>query len=206
MNTIWEIGEDDGSRGGCRTSSDVRSGGGDNGSVFKVIGVTKSMMNIQEDECNSSSSSSIGDDSDADREDVESRYGYDRENDNGFDDAIHALEQALPMRRGISTFYNGKSKSFACLADVWPTTSSVQDIAKPENAYTRKRRNLGAFKLSNINTRRICKKHKSTKLNFRVEREDPDFTKHATPSQTNRSLALRSFSMVNLHQTKIGNC
>ncbi|KAL8208636.1 hypothetical protein R6Q57_008048 [Mikania cordata] len=156
-------------------------------------------MLVQEQECNSSGSSSIGDDSDADREDVESR-SYDHRNDNGFDDAIQAQEQALPIRRGISTFYNGKSKSFTCLADVWPT-SSTQDIAKPETAYTRKRRNLGAFKLSNLNTRQIRKKPKTVKLQYTIETEGPDFTRRDTRSQINRPLELRSYSMVDLHQT-----
>lgn len=44
-------------------------------------------------------------------------------------------------RRGISKFYDGKSKSFTSLADAG-STPSVKDIAKPENAYTRRRRNL----------------------------------------------------------------
>lgn len=43
--------------------------------------------------------------------------------------------------RGISKFYDGKSKSFTSLADAG-STPSVKDIAKPENAYTRRRRNL----------------------------------------------------------------
>ena len=47
-------------------------------------------------------------------------------------------------RRGISNFYNGKSKSFTSLADS-SSTSSIKDIAKPENAYTRRRRNLLAI-------------------------------------------------------------
>lgn len=47
-------------------------------------------------------------------------------------------------RRSISNFYSGKSKSFTSLADV-VTTPSVKDIVKPENAYTRRRRNLLAF-------------------------------------------------------------
>ena len=47
-------------------------------------------------------------------------------------------------RRGISNFYNGKSKSFTTLADA-VSSPSVKDIAKPENAYTRRRRNLMAL-------------------------------------------------------------
>ncbi|KAL4571158.1 hypothetical protein LXL04_017909 [Taraxacum kok-saghyz] len=191
MKTIWEKGDDDDVCGGsCRTSGVV--GGGENGGMLEVVGGTKSMSIAGDEECNSSSSSSIGNDSDDDREeDVESRYNDHHNNNGSFDNAIQALEEALPIRRGISSFYNGKSKSFTSLTDVWPSTSSsIQDIAKPENAYTRKRKNLGAFKLSNINTGRISKKPRPTTFQ---------------QSQVNR----RSFSMVNLHQcnpTKIENC
>ncbi|PWA74229.1 hypothetical protein CTI12_AA252130 [Artemisia annua] len=181
--------------------------------------VNEMMMIHDEDESSSSSSSSsssIGEDSDLEEnenDEVESSYN----NENGsssssssFDDAIQALEQALPIRRGISTFYNGKSKSFTSLADATSsTTSSIQEIAKPENAYTRKRRNYGAFKLSNMNTGGISKKPKTTMLRLTLERNNPNFVKHGIQSQINKPLALRSFSMVNLHRcnpTKIGNC
>ncbi|KAI3729893.1 hypothetical protein L6452_18565 [Arctium lappa] len=106
MKTIWEKGEDDGSSGGgCRTmmpktNTRVGGGGGENESMLEIDGGTKSMRIIQQEECNSSSSSSIGDDNDEDRDgDAESRYKYDHHNNNGsFDDAIEALEEALPIR------------------------------------------------------------------------------------------------------------
>lgn len=48
----------------------------------------------------------------------------------------------LPFsRRSISKFYTGKSKSFTSLADA-ASISSVKEIVKPEDAYTRKRKNL----------------------------------------------------------------
>jgi len=47
-------------------------------------------------------------------------------------------------RRGVSKFYDGKSKSFMSLADA-VSSQSAKDIAKPENAYTRRRRNLMAL-------------------------------------------------------------
>ncbi|KAL2471922.1 Uncharacterized protein Adt_40058 [Abeliophyllum distichum] len=71
------------------------------------------------DSCNSASeSSSIGKNSDIseksldnfdENEEVQSSY-------KGPLDAMDALEEVLPIRRGISRFYNGKSKSFASLA------------------------------------------------------------------------------------------
>ncbi|KAA8546250.1 hypothetical protein F0562_003011 [Nyssa sinensis] len=56
--------------------------------------------------------------------------------------AMESLEEVLPIRRGISKFYDGKSKSFTTLAHASTCSSSIKDIVKPENAYTRKRRNL----------------------------------------------------------------
>ncbi|XVE97769.1 hypothetical protein REPUB_Repub03eG0047400 [Reevesia pubescens] len=74
---------------------------------------------------------------DCDENEVQSSY-------KGGLDMMDSLEQVLPMRRGISSFYNGKSKSFTTLADA-SSASSMKDIAKPENAYTRRRRNLLAI-------------------------------------------------------------
>lgn len=56
-------------------------------------------------------------------------------------DCLDALEEVLPIKKGVSKFYNGKSKSFTSLADV-VSCSSIKEIVKPENALTRKRKNL----------------------------------------------------------------
>lgn len=95
----------------------------------------------------SSSCSSIGknsDDEDGDNEEEEVQSSYKCEI--GSFDSIQALEEALPMRRGMSRFYNGKSKSFTSLTDA-SSSSSINKIAKPGNAYSRRRRNLLAFNL-----------------------------------------------------------
>ncbi|EEF46278.1 protein OXIDATIVE STRESS 3 LIKE 2 [Ricinus communis] len=60
-------------------------------------------------------------------------------------DTMNTLEEVLPIKRGISKFYNGKSKSFTSLADA-SSASSIKDFVKPENPYTRKRKNLLARK------------------------------------------------------------
>ncbi|KAI7733413.1 hypothetical protein M8C21_023279 [Ambrosia artemisiifolia] len=191
---------------------------------------TRFMRIIKEEECNSSSSSSIGnnsdDDDNDDGDDAQSPYRFDHENNNkistgSLDDAIQAIEKALPIRRGISTFYDGKSKSFTCLANMWhSSTPSINDIAKPENAFDRKRRTLlastllshknknRAFQLSNINMGRISKKPKTATFHFASEKEDTDI-------QNPNLSSMRSFSMVNLHRcssrfglksTEIENC
>lgn len=50
-------------------------------------------------------------------------------------------------RRSISKFYNGKSKSFACLKEAITSSGSAKDITKTDNAYSRKRKNLLAYSI-----------------------------------------------------------
>ncbi|XP_028807092.1 uncharacterized protein LOC114761821 [Neltuma alba] len=103
-----------------------------------------------DDKCSpsSSSTSSIGRNSDLSSE--RSMGGEDHgENEaqslyNGTLDMMQSLEEVLPVSRGISKFYDGKSKSFTNLADA-SSSPSVKDLVKPDNAYNRKRRNLMAF-------------------------------------------------------------
>ncbi|MED6155949.1 hypothetical protein PIB30_010297 [Stylosanthes scabra] len=99
-----------------------------------------------DNKCSSSTTSSIGKDSD-----VSSENERVEENENEVQsayncplDMMESLEEVLPIRRGISKFYNGKSKSFTSLAEV-ASSPTVKDIAKVENAYSRRRRNLMAF-------------------------------------------------------------
>ncbi|KAK2645231.1 hypothetical protein Ddye_020426 [Dipteronia dyeriana] len=84
----------------------------------------------KDEDGDSSSSSSYGEDSD----DLQSLC-------KGPLDDLDSLEEVLPIKRGISKFYKGKSKSFTSLADA-SSASSMEDLAKPENPYTRKRKNL----------------------------------------------------------------
>ncbi|XP_059274791.1 protein OXIDATIVE STRESS 3 LIKE 1 [Lycium ferocissimum] len=97
----------------------------------------------------SSSSSSIGKNSDIsdgsmektdDSDEVQSSY-------KGPLSSMEALQEVLPIRKGISRFYNGKSKSFTSLREA-STSSSMKEIAKPENAYIKKRRNILACGLA----------------------------------------------------------
>ncbi|KAF8047729.1 hypothetical protein N665_2852s0004, partial [Sinapis alba] len=87
-------------------------------------------------------SSSIGrnsdDDDDEEENEAESPY-------KGPLDLMESLEEVLPVRKGISSYYNGKSKSFTNLteaATALTSSSSMKDLAKPENPYSRRRRNL----------------------------------------------------------------
>ncbi|KAL8133834.1 hypothetical protein AgCh_009049 [Apium graveolens] len=47
---------------------------------------------------------------------------------------MSSLLQHLPIKRGLSKHYEGKSKSFACLSNVM----SLEDLAKPEHPYNKK--------------------------------------------------------------------
>ncbi|KAJ0988473.1 hypothetical protein J5N97_006829 [Dioscorea zingiberensis] len=95
----------------------------------------------------SSSSSSIGNNSDgpgavgsgSDGEEVQSGC-------RGALEALDALEESLPIRRSISKFCRGKSRSFTSLSDA--ASSTTKDLLKPENSYTRKRKNLLAYQLT----------------------------------------------------------
>ncbi|KAG2299992.1 hypothetical protein Bca4012_011562 [Brassica carinata] len=93
----------------------------------------------------SSASSSIGRNSD----DEEEFHGDGEENEaespyKGPLDLMESLEEVLPVRKGISNYYSGKSKSFTNLAaaSALTSSSSMKDLAKPENPYSRRRRNL----------------------------------------------------------------
>lgn len=94
------------------------------------------------------SSSSIGENSDFSVRSVNDDDGEDNEAESSYKESLgmESLEEVLSIRRGISNFYNGKSKSFTSLGDA-SSTSSIKDIAKPENAFSRKRRNLLASNL-----------------------------------------------------------
>ncbi|XP_019102040.1 PREDICTED: uncharacterized protein LOC109133407 [Camelina sativa] len=85
----------------------------------------------------SSSSESIGMNSDVDDEnEVESSY-------KGPLDMMESLEEVLVgfiFRRGISKFYQGKSKSFTSLKET--ASLPLKDLTKQENLYSRRRRNL----------------------------------------------------------------
>ncbi|KAE8700348.1 Damaged dna-binding 2, putative isoform 2 [Hibiscus syriacus] len=104
-----------------------------------------STVEIDDDDLGSCSSSTIGRNSDdsgeSQSDDDDSAEAEVQSQPKGPLDTMNALEEVLPMRKGISQFYNGKSKSFTSLADA-VASSSVKDFAKPEDPYNKKRKNL----------------------------------------------------------------
>ncbi|GFQ03928.1 hypothetical protein PHJA_002536600 [Phtheirospermum japonicum] len=140
------------------------------GGVFKDVenneenGLVKNWINQNISSLSDESSSSIGKNSDLsenlmekssssfDGEEVQSSYNK------GPLDAMEALEEVLPIRRGISSFYNGKSKSFTILSEASSSSTSIKAIAKPDNAYARKRRNQLSCSLRWDKARTSCLK------------------------------------------------
>nr|XP_010927273.1 uncharacterized protein LOC105049347 [Elaeis guineensis] len=58
--------------------------------------------------------------------------------------SLDSLEDSLPIKRGLSNFFSGKSKSFASLADMAAATAT--DLVKPVNPFNKRRRLLMASK------------------------------------------------------------
>ncbi|KAL8456572.1 hypothetical protein ACS0TY_033867 [Phlomoides rotata] len=113
-------------------------------SIFDTSEFSASPEEDRSGSLSSSATSSIGKNSDehpgsgSDEEEVQSEYT------GGPLDSLDSLEEVLPIKKSISSFYSGKSKSFTSLSDA-ALCPSIQEITKPENAYTRKRKNLLAF-------------------------------------------------------------
>lgn len=91
------------------------------------------------------SSSSIGEDSsseageDGEEEEVESKL----KQEPGLG-CLEALEDSLPIKNGLSSFYAGKSKSFTSLAEA-AAREAVKELAKPENPFNKRRRILATW-------------------------------------------------------------
>ncbi|XP_038983739.1 uncharacterized protein LOC120111272 [Phoenix dactylifera] len=92
----------------------------------------------------SSETSSIGvqsSDSSSEKDDEENEEVQSKAKEGAFG-SLDSLEESLPIKRGLSNFFSGKSKSFASLADVAAATS--RDLVKPENPFNKRRRLLMA--------------------------------------------------------------
>ncbi|KAG5018718.1 hypothetical protein HKD37_06G015177 [Glycine soja] len=111
----------------------------DDGSNFRISGPPKFFAGGE-----SESSSSIGtpDDSDNEEEEVQSqlkiRTGL---------GSLDAMEDSLPIKRGLSGHFDGKSKSFSDLSQV-SNLSNLKELQKQESPFNKRRRVLIASKWS----------------------------------------------------------
>ncbi|XP_062023676.1 protein OXIDATIVE STRESS 3 LIKE 4-like [Rosa rugosa] len=140
--------------GGGKSGIGACGGGGGGGGPQKA-------RSEQAESFSSSSSSSIGapDDSDeenaskqgsgdvTDSEEVQSKFNGRRGGLTSLG-SMGSLEDSLPIKRGLSNYFSGKSKSFASLSDVVTTATTVKEVEKRENPFNKRRRVLIASKWS----------------------------------------------------------
>lgn len=124
---------------------------------FVLLGVkslnTYSVVTEEEEEKleaeDSSESSSIGVQSSSSEEEDDEERGNEVQSklkDEGALTSMDSLEDSLPIKRGLSNFFTGKSKSFASLSDA--SAGSARDLKKEENPFNKRRRILIANKIS----------------------------------------------------------
>uniref|UniRef100_A0A2P2IKU0 Uncharacterized protein MANES_04G135000 n=2 Tax=Rhizophora mucronata TaxID=61149 RepID=A0A2P2IKU0_RHIMU len=90
---------------------------------------------MEDDDDNDDSISSIGSTSSLDViDDASSPTSWSSSNSNGPLFELSELMAHLPLKRGLSNFYEGKSQSFTSLSRV----TSIEDLAKKETPYRRK--------------------------------------------------------------------
>ncbi|XP_061362552.1 protein OXIDATIVE STRESS 3 LIKE 4-like [Gastrolobium bilobum] len=127
----------------------------------------------------SESSSSIGtpDDSEDENDDVSSKRENNEEEEEvqsklkkGLN-SLDSLEDSLPIKRGLSNHFIGKSKSFTDLSQV----NTVKELEKQENPFNKRRRVLIASKLSRKSSFYTWSNPKSMPLLPLNEDEDDDY-------------------------------
>lgn len=119
------------------------------GSGFEIREPVKAPEEEEEDEESCESSSSIGapDDSEEDDDDENDDVSS-KEVQSNFKrglGSLSSLEDTLPIKRGLSNHFTGKSKSFANLSEV-EVVGTVKDLEKQENPFNKRRRVLIASK------------------------------------------------------------
>ncbi|RWR91476.1 MTD1 family protein [Cinnamomum micranthum f. kanehirae] len=68
--------------------------------------------------------------------------------------SMASLESSLPIKRGLSNYFTGKSKSFTSLSEV----TTIKDLAKPENSYNKRRKTLVTYKAAWIQSKSAFKR------------------------------------------------
>ncbi|GAV77878.1 hypothetical protein CFOL_v3_21346 [Cephalotus follicularis] len=100
---------------------------------------------------------------------------------NGSLASLGSLEDSLPIKRGLSNYYAGRSKSFANLLDV----SSVKDLVKAESPFNKRRRVLMANKWSRRSSFYSWQNPKSMPLlSLKEDNELEDEYKNPSPTSS----------------------
>ncbi|KDP33455.1 hypothetical protein JCGZ_07026 [Jatropha curcas] len=125
-------------------------------------------INGPDDSSDNSSSIGAPDDSEEDEEEVNSVLSS-----KGGLGSLDSLEESLPIKRGLSNHFAGKSKSFANISDM-SIVSTVKDLEKPENPFNKRRRILMATKWSRKSSFYSWRNPKSMPLLALNEQEEDD--------------------------------
>jgi len=106
------------------------------------IGIGLRVSGKSPEESSEDSSSSIGESSENEEEEEDDGVSF---HGGALDSFSSTLEDSLPIKRGLSNHYVGKSKSFGNLMEA--SNSNVKDLEKGENPFNKRRRLLIANKL-----------------------------------------------------------
>ncbi|XWS17909.1 hypothetical protein CRYUN_Cryun33cG0109100 [Craigia yunnanensis] len=142
----------------------------------------------------SESSSSIGTPGDSDEEEEE---GVISSGDSLGLASLGSIEDSLPIKRGLSNHYAGKSKSFANLSDI----SSVRDLQKAENPFNKRRRVLIAKKWSRKSSFYSGQNPYSMPL-LALNEDDENGEDKETPSSSSSSSSSSSNDKISVAATK----
>ncbi|CAL0305678.1 unnamed protein product [Lupinus luteus] len=110
----------------------------EDGSGFKINGPSKFFAGGSSE---SENSSSIGTPDDSENEDDEVQSNFKEKTGLG---SLDSLEYSLPIKRGLSSHFEGKSKSFTDLSQV----SNLKELQKQESSFNKRRRVVIASKWS----------------------------------------------------------
>ncbi|KAF3496965.1 hypothetical protein DY000_02057082 [Brassica cretica] len=120
------------------------SGRGGGSQIGLASRIELSMSNKSAEESSEDSSSSIGEISDNEEEDEDDAVSSQGEG-GALVSFSSSLEDSLPIKRGLSNHYVGKSKSFGNLME--SSNIKAKDLEKVENPFNKKRRLIIANKL-----------------------------------------------------------
>ncbi|XVF35733.1 hypothetical protein REPUB_Repub18cG0171800 [Reevesia pubescens] len=146
----------------------------------------------------SESSSSIGSPEVSDGEEKEEEGVV---SSGGTGGLLASLEDTLPIKRGLSNHYAGKSKSFGNLSDI--STSTVKEVQKAENPFNKRRRVLLANKWSRKSSFYAWQSPNSMPLlALNEEDEDADGEDKVTPSSASSSSSTSNDKIIVAATTK----
>lgn len=109
---------------------------------------------------------------------------------------MSSLFQQLPIKRGLSKHFDGKSQSFTCLSNV----RSLEDLAKPENPYNKKLKSCKSYvglyqkSSSNQNMNKIPRSASSRQISKKTSRPSYSSLLNITANRNGGSIMPPTYS------------